>query len=259
MLDSWKWKDRRVQQKIPYPLMQDDNIEVTAYLGPNVTMVQHGASGQSYVYKEYCYHLRERSSVLLSLIEIEQSDKRKPPSSGLLTQLGSPYADWKVYVGPFGISVLCYPMLEGSSYKPSVAGWAQILGMVRKMHEIDYVHGDLLPRNVLFGAHSNGYLIDFDLSRKIGASYVSGYNNEDFTEYRHRDARAGHKMRKEHDIHSLREMSKMFFDCRQADINDYSINQLIRFFESDSSTVSPNILDEAGENEASGSSQRPYF
>jgi len=44
------------------------------------------------------------------------------------------------------------------------------------MHEIDFVHGDLLPRNVVFDITGDGYVTDFDLSRKVGTTYVRGYN-----------------------------------------------------------------------------------
>ena len=39
---------------------------------------------------------------------------------------------------------------------------------IRAMHEIDFIHGDLPPRNVLFGGDGVGCVIDFDLSRKSG-------------------------------------------------------------------------------------------
>jgi len=254
ILDEWEAKDSRVQQKIPYPFSSEKDIEVSAYHGPNVTMVHRKASGQQYVCKEYCYHLRQRSDVFLAQNEIMESDKRRPPPSELLKQLGPPYIDWEIHDGPFGIFVLRYHFIEGSTCKPSAKGWVQILKLVKAMHEIDYVHGDLLPQNVLFGGFGEGYLIDFDLSRKVGSGYVSGYNYEPFSSTRHRNARAGEAMEKEHDIHSLREMSKMLFDCESLDLNSYSIDNLIDTFQSNS--FSPRVSVEDGDTEASGSPQR---
>ena len=74
---------------------------------------------------------------------------------------------------------------------PSVGSWLMILKQVKKMHGIDFVRGDLLPRNtrnVLFRQPADGFVIDFDLSRNEGHSYVSGFNHKDFL---HDDAR-GH-------------------------------------------------------------------
>ena len=53
-----------------------------------------------------------------------------------------------------------------------------VLNQVRIMNGLDYVHGDLLPRNLVFSA-DNGYVIDFDLTRKVGGRYVSKYNHVD--------------------------------------------------------------------------------
>jgi tRNA A-37 threonylcarbamoyl transferase component Bud32 len=53
---------------------------------------------------------------------------------------------------------------------------AQILKQVKSMHEIGYLHSwNLLPCNAIFYG-DDGYLIDFDLSRKEDELYVAGYN-----------------------------------------------------------------------------------
>ena len=48
------------------------------------------------------------------------------------------------------------------------------------------------------------YLIDYDLSRKVGSQYPQGYRGEadGFVE-RHYDAIEGNEMKKEHDRHSM--------------------------------------------------------
>ena len=115
-------------------------------------------------------------------------------------------------MGPFGMCVLSYDFIEDSQDHPSMDGWLMILKQIGRIHSLNYVHGDLLPRNVLFRGRKEGFVIDFDLSRKEGELYVKGYNYVDFTEFRHKDARAGHPMQKEHDVYSLCQMSKAFFD-----------------------------------------------
>lgn len=228
-LDSWSGQGR-VQHKMPMLFnLQDENAAVVQYCGENVTIIEE-TSGSKFVYKEYSYHLRQASSVMTPLYVIEEKDKRQPPPKELLQHLGSPYLEWAVHKGPFGASVLRYPFIEGSSYNPSVAGWIKILLQIQRMHEIDFVHGDLLPRNVLFDSEGGGYVIDFDLSRKLGGVYVRGYNYIDFQEFRHEGAREGQHMSKDHDLHSLHEMSYFFFDLRKFDLRSLGLDELINFF-----------------------------
>ena len=87
-----------------------------------------------------------------------------------------------------------------------------IIRQIGIMHGKGYVHGDLLPRNVLFKG-DEGFVIDFDLSRKIGRPYVEGFNHGDFMDFRHKGANRWEPMLEEHDVHSLYQMSKHFF-CR---------------------------------------------
>ena len=113
---------------------------------------------------------------------------------------------------------------------PSESGWLEILLLIQKMHEIGFVHGDLLPRNVIFDSEGRGYVIDFDLSRKVGDKYVRGYNHLDFQDFRHNGAKAGEEMTKDHDLHSLRKMSILFFDLELSTICDLDLGELIKFF-----------------------------
>ena len=85
-----------------------------------------------------------------------------------------------------------------------------IIRQIGVIHGKGYVHGDLLPRNVLFNG-DEGFVIDFDLSRKSGKPYVEGFNHGDFMDFRHEDANRWEPMLKEHDVHSLYQMSKHFF------------------------------------------------
>jgi serine/threonine protein kinase len=139
--------------------------------------------------------------------------------------------------------VLCYDFIEGASDQPSVVGWSQILKQVDKMHNIDFVHGDWLPRNILFGI-GVGYIIDFDLSREDGEPYVKGFNYEDFREYRHKDAKAGSPMKKEHAFYSLLQLSKAYFDLTAESMAAVlTMKQLIQFFNMNTDVaVNPDII-----------------
>ena len=168
----------RVQFKTPYPLRVEDVGQIvngTPY-GENVTLIERRDEGSIYVYKEYCYHLRESSSIMKPVFLIDEKNQKRPPPSELLEALGSPYDAWEVHNGPFGISVLRYPYIEGTSENPTVKGWSKILEQVKLMHGINFVHGDLLPRNVIFKDDDEGDVIDFDLSRQEGSPYVQGFN-----------------------------------------------------------------------------------
>ena len=112
--------------------------------------------------------MREASKVVSPRLVIQEKDQRQPPPRELLELLGPPYADeWKVHKGPFGISVLRYPFIEGSSDQPSGSGWLQILRQIQLMHENNFVHGDLLPRNVIFTSEGMGYVIDSEWSGPV--------------------------------------------------------------------------------------------
>ncbi|CAJ1934553.1 unnamed protein product [Cylindrotheca closterium] len=127
------------------------------------------------------------------------------------------------------------------------------------MHGQNFVHGDLLPRNVIFtndeGCNDKGYLIDFDLTREVlgkGETYVMGYNYIDFVAFRHPDAVAGKQMAKEHDIHSLRMMSRYFFNISDDRLDECNIGELIAWFSKNTESAQ-NVCD----NQASGSPDRP--
>ena len=153
-----------------------------------------------------------------------------------------------------------YPFVEGCSYSPSVDGWIKILRQIKTIHELNFVHGgDPLPRNVLFGGDNNGFVIDFDLSRKEGDCYVRGYNHADFDEFRHEGAKAGAAMKKDHDLYSsLRKMSSVFFDLQQEDelIDHLNLDGLINFFTGRPRLARNVYLDETHD-DAGGSPDRP--
>jgi serine/threonine protein kinase len=205
------------------------------------------------VYKEFCYYLRESDNFNHTETIIKKADQRWPPDRKLLKTLGEPYSSWEIEDGPCGIKILVYDYIEGTSWPTSRLAWIQVLKQVGIMHSLGYVHGDLLPRNLIFD-NGAGYVIDFDLMREEGGLYVSGYNHSAFGAYRHKDAHAGNKMQKEHDFWALMQMSKEYFADHDGIDNVTEISGLVQYFEESECEISNG--QKAGHDEATGSPVR---
>lgn len=65
---------------------------------------------------------------------------------------------------------------------------------MNKLHECDYVHGDIRVCNIIFSESST--LIDFDLTDKVDECYPTGYNF--YKSERHVNAKPGKQMKKIH-------------------------------------------------------------
>jgi serine/threonine protein kinase len=219
--------------------------------GDNVTIIKTNSGKR--VYKEFCYYLRESDNFNHTETKIKKADQRWPPNRKLLKALGEPYSSWEIEDGPFGIKILVYDYIEGTSSPTSRLAWIKVLKKVEIMHSLDYVHGDLLPRNLIFDK-DDGYVIDFDLMREEGGLYVSGYNHSAFGAYRHKNALAGNKMQKEHDFWALMQMSKEYFADHDGIDNVTEISGLVQYFEESECEISNG--EQAGYNEATGSPVR---
>lgn len=217
----------RQQFKTPYVTAPLEKLNDGQKHGDNVTILDTNTGRR--VYKEFCYYLRQDDGFNSWNNTIHKSDQRQPPSEALLLALGEPYTNWKVDTGPFGIKILSYDCIEGGHWPTSKDTWYQVLQQVELIHSLNYVHGDMLPRNMIF-SHQGGHVIDFDLTREEGKFYVSSYNYADFTAFRHVDAQAGKVMRKEHDVWSLVKMTEMFFDIDFAGTVPTTVNGLIQAF-----------------------------
>ena len=217
---------QRVRAKTPW--LEPHNVKAAQKAGEDVTIVMM-ESGSKMVFKEFCYYLREDdelnyipqriedTGLNYDLVKVETEDQRVPPPEDLLKNLGEPYQSWKVkaYAGGL-IKILEYDFIEGKSWPSSTKGWTLVLKQIETVHSLGYVHGDLLPRNIVFSGET-GYVIDFDLMRLENTPYVSGYNAA-LAPYRHVDAKAGEEMKKEHDVHALAHMTIQFFDSGSNDI-----------------------------------------
>ncbi len=72
------------------------------------------------------------------------------------------------------------------------------------MQELGYVHADIRLNNIVFTLEGRSHLIDFDLAIPVGQhKYPKGYA---FLRERHRDAKEGNIVKKEHDIYSMRKV-----------------------------------------------------
>lgn len=99
---------------------------------------------------------------------------------------------------------LNYPYYEGNHSPTDLGQFKAIISMLNKIHSGGYVHGDVRLPNLVFGnTGTDGYLIDFDLSRHVSSNsvYPLGYLSDE--KIRHNDARAGKIMCMKHDRHSL--------------------------------------------------------
>jgi hypothetical protein len=80
------------------------------------------------------------------------------------------------------------------------------------------------------------------MARKVDDGfYVQGYNHSAFESVRHDDAQAGKPMKREHDVHSLVVLSKRYFCWGTGYTDPTSLEDLIRIFEDESTTVQQQI------------------
>jgi hypothetical protein len=245
------------------------NVKKYVPLGTNLSCIEfNGGDGSGnitgkYMYKEFCYYYRRKTSKYTSTDAEEgppmmlwdettmkdANDERKPLEKDWLDELGQTfprYNDWEIFELPFGIQVLRYPLLDGTHTLENVKSFINTLRQLVILHSLQVCHGDLLPRNSIFNSDGSGHLIDFDLSRKVGTRYVQGYNYNDFCHIRHPDAQAGETMEIEHDVYSIKAISRVYFGETHWDgINACTdINEIITYLTQDG--ISIPILDATG-------------
>ncbi len=177
--DTMKYLDNmgdsvRLETKTPW--LEPHDVKCAQKAGENVTIVTM-KSGSKMVFKEFCYYLREdddfndipksveNTGLNYDLVSVDGDDQRKPPPKNLLAALGEPYEAWKVreYAGGL-IKILEYNFIEGGNWPSSTKGWIMVLKQIETVHSLGLVHGDLLPRNIIFSGET-GNVIDFDLMR----------------------------------------------------------------------------------------------
>jgi hypothetical protein len=231
----------RVQFKTPWVIGPSGGAKDGQKRGDNVTIIVTESEKRK-VYKEFCYYLRERDGfnyLMDQSEEVDKADQRQPPPRELLNRLGAPYSSWSINTYANGrIKILVYDYIKGTRRPASKDGWIEVMKQVQTMHSLNFIHGDLLPRNLIFSGNE-GYVIDFDLMRQENHPYVSGYNS-DFRPYRHKDANANAEMKKEHDVWALAQMSKEYFDFPEKVIDAdevTEVSKLLEYFEKTDVTV----------------------
>lgn len=105
------------------------------------------------------------------------------------------------------------------------------LQCLRRVHECDYIHGDVRSSNIIFTAGGTSHLIDFDLAKKVGSFYPISYAKLNICE-RHRTAYSSWPMKKEHDVHSIKYIMSFYFPGKKSDIDSCdTIDQLLKMID----------------------------
>ncbi len=242
MADTMKYSNTmedwgRVQTKTPWV---EPRVKKKARKAGDHVTIATSAPGSQKVFKEFCYYLHENDGLNHApksfgtgddfLTQVDQADQRLPPLRDLLDKLGEPYQSWEIneYAGG-RVKILEYDYIQGKHWPSSTNTWIMVLKHVEIVHSLGFVHGDLLPRNLIF-LDEYGYVIDFDLMRKENDRYVSGFNNTAFREYRHKKAKAGKKMKMKNDVWALACMTRTFFDTTAAAENCTTVSDLLALF-----------------------------
>ena len=101
------------------------------------------------------------------------------------------------------IKYKCYP---GNHTPDNLKQFGGIFSMLGKVHDADYVHGDIRLQNLIFDDNKkDSYLLDYDLAKKNGKGrYPLGYCCD--ISVRHPNAKGGRRMDKRHDRHALKQI-----------------------------------------------------
>ena len=192
-------------------LLQDKNF--------NVLLYHNDAKGsEDLVIKLYDYFAPLSSS---SYFRAEESTRRCMPPE-LLEMLKGQFADiygkWQLHKFGPTCQILEYPFIKGKpgvEAFPTLKAFLMAVEIVAAAHDQEFVHGDLLPQNVIF-SEEQGVVIDWDFAGKPGTHYPVGYFGQDsehniLQKMRHKDATAGSEMKYAHDVYSLVQMAHLFF------------------------------------------------
>ena len=116
------------------------------------------------------------------------------------------------------VNILSYPFIPGS-HSPSISAQLRaVLRSVIRLHEAEYVHGDIRASNIVFCPSSGlgcsskrSQLIDFDYCGEEGkARYPPFFNPVISDGKRHDEASSGALLRKEHDYFALASVFSQF-------------------------------------------------
>lgn len=165
-------------------------------------------------------------SVSTQAVVVRPDQRRQPPDDKLLAVLNAhdklPFQMRTVRAGP-DCAIFVYPYIDGGHQPKSWSQMYSVLELMVNVHKAGYVHGDILPQNLVFATHSQqrSLVIDWDMARlevtDMGGTspprYVHGYNVVDFVDVRHPDAKPDQLMLRTHDCYSLAKLIALWFDC----------------------------------------------
>lgn len=125
----------------------------------------------------------------------------------------------KDLTGDQRIQCLEYTYIDGDHKPVSSKQFVGVLETLHKLHQENLVHSDVRLANIVFSAESS-FLIDFDLTDKVGTRYPAGYSK---LVERHRDATALAKREKIHDRHAVWYLLKRCLGVDVGDLTNTSI------------------------------------
>ena len=214
-------------------LLQDRNFNVLLYHNER-------PSSEDLVIKLYDYFAPESNGSHLRAVK---SSCRSMPS-GLLEVLKEAFAGiygkWQLHKFGPTCQILEYPFIEGKSGAEAFPTWEAFLTAVQIVavaHDKGFVHGDLLPQNVIF-LEEQGVVLDWDFAGEADTSfYPDGYSGQDspyeiLQEMRHEGATAGSKIEYAHDVYSLVRMAHLFFEFEAVEafnvVNASGLHEVLR-------------------------------
>jgi hypothetical protein len=108
------------------------------------------------------------------------------------------------------LSLISYPFVDGDHYAKCVGQFVQVIKQLCDLHENGFCHGDIRASNIVFGKSisTRSTLIDFDFGGE-GKQYPVGYNRDIPDGARHKNAKAGEGLSKEHDWFAMAKVMKL--------------------------------------------------
>lgn len=175
-----------VPQFNPFSDIQISTTDILSFDKKNIRVFKH----QGYVYK-----LFDSNDILEPNIELIRS---------ITTELGDDAYISDLSQGGTGrFTFIRYKFIEGE-HTPSggTKPFSDIAKILKCIHSLGYVHGDIRLANLLFTAGGRGIILDFDLAEKDGVCYPMNYITEGIEE-RHKNAAKGKPRTFQHDVHAL--------------------------------------------------------
>lgn len=223
-------KSKRVVhvQSVPLPLerfFESPDLMFVDNSPPNLLMFE--VSGQvKTCFKIFDY--RGQDSIELRGIV---DDRRLVPDTSLvqaLTSVSDTYSGWRVHTFSPRYQILEYRYIDGDHHPKSWEQFIEIVEIVAAAHAAGFIHGDLLPQNLIFPVTGTGSMvIDWDLARlvdgaevEVATHYPTGFNGKTssyqlFKLLRHPDAVEKSRVFKEHDEYSLVAMAGAWFSSQE--------------------------------------------